>query len=152
MGNLVQRTISMGHKYFEGKVSNKKISDSVDETFISKINDLDKSVTESMDDYHVSDALSNIFNLFRDTNKYIDETAPWVLAKDESKKDRLDTVLYNLLEAIRVGAVLLEPFMPDTSEKILTQLNISDKSLSFNENNNYELNKAEPLFNRIEVK
>ncbi len=152
LGNLVQRTISMGHKYFEGKVSNKKISDSVDETFISKINDLDKTVTESMDDYHVSDALSNIFNLFRDTNKYIDETAPWVLAKDESKKDRLDTVLYNLLEAIRVGAVLLEPFMPDTSEKIFAQLNISDKSLSFNENNNYELNKAEPLFNRIEVK
>ena len=110
LGNLVQRTISMGKKYFDGKVANKKIYDSVDEEFINNINSLYDNVCKKMDNLQVSDSLTEIFNLLRASNKYIDVTTPWTLAKDEASKDRLETVLYNLLEAIRVSAVLLNPF------------------------------------------
>ena len=152
LGNLVQRTISMGHKYFEGDISNKKITDSVDKGFIKLINELEKNVIEKMDGLQISDAISEIFNVLRASNKYIDETTPWILAKDESLKDRLETVLYNLLESIRVCAILLEAFLPETSEKILSQIQNDVKEISYVEDNHYQLGTASPLFMRIDVK
>ena len=151
LGNLVQRTISMGNKYFDGKITNKNVSDELDNEFLKSINSLFDSVCLKMDKLEISDAISEIFNLLRASNKYIDETTPWVLAKDESKLDRLETVLYNLLEAIRVSAVLLKPFLPDTSDSIMNQLNISNNSFEFVSLNNYTLNKPTPLFMRIDV-
>lgn len=151
LGNLVQRTISMGNKYFDGKVSNKKVSDPLDEEFIKNINSLEENVTSKMDKLQVADAIGEIFNVLRASNKYIDETTPWVLAKDEALQDRLETVIYNLLESIRVCAVLLEPFMPETSSKILEQINISDKKFSFVEDSKYELGKPSALFMRIDT-
>ena len=149
LGNLVQRTISMGNKYFDGKVSNKKVVEEIDNNYISMINDLDKKVTEDMNIYHIADAITKIFDVLRASNKYIDETMPWVLAKEEDKKDRLETVLYNLLEGIRVCGRLLEPFMPDTSKKIIAQINNTDEELNYSENNTYNLNSPYPLFARI---
>ncbi|MBR2246587.1 MAG: class I tRNA ligase family protein, partial [Bacilli bacterium] len=122
----------------------------IDKEFIDSINTLDEKVTSKMNEYKVSDAISEIFNVLRDSNKYIDETTPWVLAKDESKKDRLETVIYNLLESIRVCGILLEPFMPDTSKNILKQLNIDTKDINYVENNKYSLSKPEILFARID--
>lgn len=151
LGNLVQRTISMGNKYFDGKVSNKKVSDALDEEFIKNINSLEENVTSKMDKLQVADAIGEIFNVLRASNKYIDETTPWVLAKDEALQDRLETVIYNLLESIRVCAVFLEPFMPETSSKILEQINISDKTFSFVEDTKYELGKPSALFMRIDT-
>ena len=150
LGNLVQRTISMGHKYFEGKVENKKVVEDVDKDFIGLINSLDKKVEEQMDSLHIADALTEIFDVLRASNKYIDDTTPWILAKEEDKVDRLNTVLYNLFESIRVCGLILEPFMPDTSKEILKQLNIEDNSLNYNEDNKYELGEAHPLFQRID--
>ena len=151
LGNLVQRTISMGNKYFDGKVSNKKVLEDIDNNFIDSINSLYDKVSKNMDDLFISDAIGEIFNVLRASNKYVDDTTPWVLAKDESKKDRLETVIYNLLESIRVCGVLLKPFIPGTSDNILEQLNISDKTTKFNESNSYELGSPSPLFNRIEL-
>ncbi len=150
LGNLVQRTISMGHKYFEGKITNKKIEEDVDKEFIKEINSLKDITFEKMDKLQVADAISEIFNVLRRSNKYIDETTPWILAKEEAKKDRLETVLYNLLESIRVCALLLEPFMPDTSKEILKQINNDNNSLELLDNNTYNLGEANPLFKRIE--
>ena len=152
LGNLVQRTISMGNKYFEGKVTNKKVSDELDVEFINKINALYDNVSAKMDKLQISDAISEIFELLRASNKYIDETTPWTLAKDEALTDRLETVLYNLLEAIRVSAVLLNPFLTKTSESIFEQINNECKDLKYNEENEYSLNKPTALFMRIEVK
>ncbi len=152
LGNLVQRTISMGNKYFDGKVSNKNKLDDVDKNFIQSINSLDKKVSEKMDSLQISDALTEIFNVLRLSNKYIDETTPWILAKDDSLKDRLETVIYNLLESIRVCAVELIPFLTNTSEKIFDQLNTKDQAVKFKNNNNYNLNKPTPLFLRIDTK
>ena len=152
LGNLVQRTISMGKKYFDGKVTNKKANNEFSDKFINSINLVDKKVTAKMDELQISDAISEIFEVLRASNKYIDETTPWVLAKDESKKDELETVLYHLLESIRVCANLLEPFLPETSEKILRQINIDNKELKFVEDNKYELNDPKPLFLRIDQK
>lgn len=151
LGNLVQRTISMGNKYFDGKVSNKKVADSLDKEFIKNINSLEENVTSKMDKLQVADAIGEIFNLLRASNKYIDETTPWLLAKDEALQARLETVIYNLLESIRVCAVFLEPFMPETSSKILEQINISDKTFSFVEDSKYELGKPSALFMRIDT-
>ena len=151
LGNLVQRTISMGNKYFDGKVSNKKVLEDIDNNFIDSINSLYDKVSKNMDDLFIGDAIDEIFNVLRASNKYVDDTTPWVLAKDESKKDRLETVIYNLLESIRVCGVLLKPFIPGTSDNILEQLNISDKTTKFNESNSYELGSPSPLFNRIEL-
>ena len=142
----------MGNKYFEGKVSNKKVSDSIDKEFINNINSLSSKVIAKMDGLQISDAISEIFNLLRASNKYIDETTPWVLAKDDSLKDRLETVIYNLLEAIRVSAVFLEPFLTHTSEEIFKQINSSCKEFGYMEDNLYELNTPTPLFMRIDVK
>ena len=127
LGNLVNRTISMTNKYFDGAVTDKKVADdedakAVDADLKAVTENTPKAVEAKMDELRVADAITEIFNLFKRCNKYIDETMPWALAKDESKKDRLETVLYNLLESIKAGAVLLESFMPDTSAKILAQL------------------------------
>ncbi len=150
LGNLVQRTISMGNKYFDGKVSNKKVSEDVDTDFINLINGLDKKVENCMEDYHISDALAEIFTVLRASNKYIDDTTPWILAKDEAKQDRLETVLYNLLESIRVCGSLLLPFLPDTSCEIHKQINNKKTDLSYLEDNSYELGQPSPLFQRID--
>ena len=150
LGNLVQRTISMGNKYFDGKVTNTNVSSEVDNNFVALINGLNAKVEEKMENYLVSDALTEIFNVLRASNKYIDDTTPWILAKDESSKDRLETVIYNLLEAIRVCAVLLNPFMRHTSEEILRQLNNRVEDFKYVEDNKYELGKSVVLFQRLD--
>ena len=127
LGNLVNRTISMTNKYFGGVVTDKKTtldeeSAAVDADLKSVVENTPLAVEKKMDDLRVADAITEIFNLFKRCNKYIDETMPWALAKEEDKKDRLETVLFNLLESIRSGARQLEPFMPETAQKILTQL------------------------------
>ena len=152
LGNLVQRTISMGNKYFEGNVTNKKQSTEFDKDLIDKINSLEEKVSDKMDKLQISDAITEIFNVLRSSNKYIDETTPWVLAKDESKQDELETVIYNLLESIRVCAVLLESFLPDTSKKILTQINNQKNDTKHLEDNSYKLGEPSPIFKRIDVK
>lgn len=129
LGNLVNRTISMGNKYLGGVIEDKKVTEAVDDDLKAKALDVPKKVAESMDKLRVADAISEIFSLFKRCNKYIDETEPWVLGKDESKKERLSTVLYNLAESITIGASLLGAFMPDTTEKILAQLHAQKRSI-----------------------
>lgn len=123
LGNLVNRTISMSNKYFDGIVTNENVSEEVDEDLKRVVTGAVKIVTAKMDELRVADALTEIMNLFKRCNKYIDETTPWILAKEEASKPRLATVLYNLVESITIGASLLKSFMPETSEKILSQLN-----------------------------
>ncbi len=157
LGNLVNRTISMSNKYFKGEVSNPKVAEPVDEELISLALDTPKRVEKLMDELHVGDALDEIFVLLKRCNKYIDETTPWVLAKDEAKKDRLATVLYNLLESIRFAAVLLQSFMPETAEKILVSIGTEQKSLESletfgNLDSTKVVKKPEILFARIDEK
>ncbi len=123
LGNLVNRTISMSNKYFGGVVENKNVAEAVDQDLKDTILAAVKKVDDKMEELRVADAITEIFSIFKRCNKYIDETMPWALAKDETKQDRLATVLYNLVEGITIGASLLESFMPDTTAKILTQLN-----------------------------
>lgn len=130
LGNLVNRTISMSNKYFDGEVNNKKVTEDVDKELIDYALDTRIRVSNAMDKLRVADAITEIFNLFKRCNKYIDETMPWALAKEEDKKDRLATVLYNLVESIIIGATLLEAYMPETSEKILKQLNASKRKVN----------------------
>ena len=130
LGNLVNRTISMSNKYFGGEVRNGGASDAVDEDLKNVVLASVKKVESKMNELRVADAITEIFNIFRRCNKYIDETMPWALAKDEAQKERLATVLYNLVEAITIGASLLESFMPDTSKKILAQLHAQKRALS----------------------
>ena len=130
LGNLVNRTVSMTNKYFGGTVTDKNVTEDVDADLKAVAENTPKAVEEKMDRLRVADAITEIFNLFKRCNKYIDETMPWVLAKDEAKKDRLETVLWNLIQSISVGAELLESFMPSTSKKILEQLgggHVTDK-------------------------
>ena len=130
LGNLVNRTVSMTNKYFGGTVTDKGVADEFDADLKAVMNKLPALVEEKMNELRVADAMTEIFNLFKRCNKYIDETMPWVLAKDEAKKDRLETVLWNLIQGISAGAALLESFMPSTSEKILEQLgggHVTDK-------------------------
>ena len=122
LGNLVNRTVSMTNKYFGGTVTDKGVVEDVDADLKAVIENTPKAVDAKMNDLRVADAITEIFNLFKRCNKYIDETMPWALAKDEAKKDRLETVLWNLIQGISAGAVLLESFMPSTSKKILEQL------------------------------
>ena len=150
LGNLVNRTISMANKYFDGKVSNKNVTTEFDNDLITQIKELDGKVDNDMDHLEIGKALDKIFDLLRRSNKYIDETTPWVLAKDENEKDKLETVMYNLLESIRVSAVELEPFMPETSENILKQLNTSNKETTYQEDNSYATATPVPLFQRID--
>ncbi len=123
LGNLVNRTISMSNKYFGGVVENKGVADEMDADLKAAALGVYDKVESKMAELRVADALTEIFNLFKRCNKYIDETEPWALAKDEAKRDRLATVLYNLVEGISIGAGLLEPFMPETTQRIMKQLN-----------------------------
>ncbi len=150
LGNLVNRTISMVNKYFDGKVSNKNVLDTYDNELISMIQNLDSKIEKKMDNLEIGASLDEIFDVLRRSNKYIDEAEPWVLAKDESKKDRLETVLYNLLESIRVCGIFLSPYLPDTSEKIKTQINNSRSELTYLNDNYYEVSNPEALFMRID--
>jgi methionyl-tRNA synthetase len=158
LGNLVNRTISMSNKYFDGIVSDGKAAEAVDEDLKAVVLEEVKKVQEKMEKLRVADAMTAIFNIFRRSNKYIDETTPWTLAKDEALKSRLETVLYNLTEAIAIGASLLDSFMPDTSKKILSQLNTSKRELSqMNEfgvypSGNKVTDKPEILFARMDIK
>ena len=155
LGNLVNRTIAMSNKYFCGEVMPSDTTEAVDDDLKKVLIDSVKEVEKCMDDFRVSDALETIFSAARRSNKYIDETTPWLLAKDESKKARLGTVLYNLLESIRIIAVQLKPFMPETSDKILAQLNTNIDSyesiMSFGALQvGSHVGTAVPLFNRID--
>ena len=157
LGNLVNRTISMSYKYFDGIVLEPTCKEEMDIDLINSVSNLYKIVDEKMEELHISEAIDAIFDVLRKCNKYIDDTTPWVLAKDETKKDRLATVLYNLLESIRICAILLSPFMPTSVDKILYQLNTkvtsydSCKKFGQIEINN-QLNKPEPIFLRIDKK
>lgn len=158
LGNLVNRTISMSNKYFDGVVKNPGVKEDVDNELIQLALETPRNVNKHMETLHVSDAITDIFTLLRRSNKYIDETCPWILAKDEAKQDRLQTVLYNLLESIRISAVLLEPFIPDTSKKILDQIQTKQTTFDTIETfGNLEegikvVEKPEILFNRIDEK
>lgn len=157
IGNLVNRSITMVNKYFDGVLSVNNVHDELDDELLEAKRSLPKRVEDKMEVFRVSEAISEIVNFFRRCNKYIDETEPWNLAKDEEQSDRLQTVLYNLMDSIRVGAILLESFVPETSKKILDQLNIDDRSLeaaSFE--NAFPLNhriteKPEIIFHRLDV-
>ncbi len=154
LGNLVNRTISMAKKYFDGIVPEIGLKDSIDDDLYNTINTAKINVDNLMNNLHVADALDNVFEIFRRSNKYIDETTPWILAKEENTQ-RLQTVIYNLLESIRIGSVLLSPFLPETSEKIFSQLNtnvISYESIdSFNGLvAGTKLNDPEPIFVRLD--
>ena len=155
LGNLVNRTIGMANKYFDGVITNTNVKEDIDDALIKEAIDLKNVVNDYMDKLEVSKAITSIFDLLRNCNKYIDETMPWVLAKDETKKDRLNTVLYNLIECIRISTILLQAFIPDTCSKIFNQINTDNTSYeSINNFGGYKsgtkVNKAEVLFQRIE--
>ena len=158
LGNLVNRTISMSNKYFGGVVTNTGVTEEVDEDLKNVVLTCRIKVAECMDKLKVADAISEIFTLFKRCNKYIDETMPWALAKDETKQDRLNTVLYNLVESIVIGASLLEPYMPDTSVKILNQLNAAKRKVTelgrfgLYPSGNKVTETPEILFARLDVK
>ena len=158
LGNLVNRTISMSNKYFGGTVENTKITTPVDEDLKTAVLEVVKKTDQKMEQLRVADAISEIFNIFRRSNKYIDETMPWALAKDEAQHGRLATVLYNLVEAITIGASLLEPFMPETSQKILAQLKTDRRELSQMDSfglypsGNQVTDAPEILFARMDIK
>ena len=155
LGNLVNRTIGMANKYFNGVVENKNISEEVDEDLKKQVLELKNKVEENIDKFKVADSLENIIEVYRRCNKYIDETMPWVLAKDETKQDRLATVLYNLIESIRQATVLLQAYLPETSEKIFNQLNTNYNTYDTLDKFGYyvsgtKVNSPEVLFKRIE--
>ena len=158
LGNLVNRTVSMSNKYFGGVVANCGITDGFDKDLIDVALDTKIRVNAKMDKLRVADAITEIFNLFKRCNKYIDETTPWILAKDPDKKERLSTVLYNLVESITIGASLLAPFMPETAEKIFSQLNSSERSMEelemfgLYESGLKVVDKPQILFARLDMK
>jgi len=158
LGNLVNRTVSMSNKYFNGVVTNPGCSYPVDEDLINVVTTTRNRVIEKMDKLRVADAITEIFALFKRCNKYVDETEPWVLAKDETKKERLATVLYNLVEGISIGANLLEPFMPETSAKVLAQLNAQKRPMDsldifgMYKSGTKVVEKPEILFARLDAK
>ncbi|WP_411336882.1 methionine--tRNA ligase [Ruminococcus gauvreauii] len=158
LGNLVNRTISMSNKYFGGVVTNTGVNEPVDDELKAVVQATRDKVANKMEELRVADSMTEIFSLFKRCNKYIDETMPWALAKDESKKDRLATVLYNLVESICIGTSLLESYMPETAEKIFGQLNAGRRS--YDELNRFGLypsggkvtEKPEILFARLDIK
>ena len=157
LGNLVNRTISMSNKYFDGVVENTNVVEDLDQEFKNKVVNLGSAVKSKMDELRIADAIDEIFEVLRASNKYIDETLPWALAKDETKQDRLKTVLYNLIESIRVCAVYLQAFLPDTSKRIFEQINTDlttyESTKEFGQfASGTVLNKPEILFARIEKK
>ena len=156
VGNLVNRTLSMLTKYFEGIIENSEVKTEYDEDLINLVINTESKVEKYMELLEIPEALDSIFEIFRRCNKYIDETTPWLLAKEENK-DKLKTVLYNLLESIRIGAILLTPYLPDTANEILRQLNTSKKDLDtikeFGElETNIHINDFKPIFMRVEKK
>ena len=156
LGNLVNRTIAMSKKYFDGKVMSPSFTEELDDELKNAAFEAVKNVDKYINDYHMADAVESIMTFAKRCNKYIDETAPWTLAKDESKKDRLGTVLYNLLESIRFISVLMSPFMPETSEKIFEQINCDIKTYDSLEafgslKEGTLLGEASPLFARIDA-
>ena len=156
LGNLVNRTISMTNKYFEGEVKAPTASEPIDDELIKLALQTPLKVEKKMDELRVSDSIDEILTLLRRSNKYIDETQPWILGRDESKKERLGTVLYNLLESIRIAAVLLEPYLPETADNILKQLNTDKRDwgslLEFNGMvPGQKVGTPEILFARIDV-
>ena len=158
LGNLVNRTISMSNKYFDGVVKSTGVTEEVDADLKAVVTSTRDKVAEKMKNLRVADAITEVFNLFRRCNKYIDETAPWVLAKDEATKDRLAEVLYNLVESITIGACLLKSFLPETADRILTQLNTGMREyddldkFGLYENGNKVTEKPEILFARLDAK
>ena len=158
LGNLVNRTISMSNKYFGGVVTKTGVEENVDADLKAVVTGTKAKVAAKMEDLRVADSITEIFNLFKRCNKYIDETMPWALAKDEAKKDRLAEVLYNLVESITIGASLLESFMPETTEKILAQLNGEKRSyeeldqFGLYPSGNKVTDKPEILFQRLDLK
>jgi methionyl-tRNA synthetase len=158
LGNLVNRTISMSNKYFGGVVENRGVVEEVDEDLKAFALAVPGKVAQKMEKLRVADAMTEVFSLFKRCNKYIDETMPWALAKDETKQDRLATVLYNLVEGICIGATLLESFMPETTERILAQLNTGKRTLEDLEtfglypSGNKVTEKPEILFARLDIK
>ena len=158
LGNLVNRTISMSNKYFGGVVNKTGVEEDVDADLKAVVTGTRDKVAAKMDQLRVADAISEVFTLFKRCNKYIDETMPWALAKDETKQDRLNTVLYNLVESIVIGASLLEPYMPDTSVKILNQLNAAKRKVTelgrfgLYPSGNKVTETPEILFARLDVK
>ena len=158
LGNLVNRTISMSNKYFGGVVENKGVTEPVDDDLKNFILSVPAKIDAKMEKLRVADAITEVFTIFKRCNKYIDETMPWALAKDESKQDRLATVLYNLVEGICIGTTLLESFMPDTTKRILGQLNASERSLEdlktfgLYPSGNKVTDKPEILFARMDIK
>ena len=157
LGNLVNRTVAMVNKYFDGVLPCNTCEDEIDASFKADILSALPAMEKAFDDFRIADAVEAVINSAKRSNKYIDETAPWALAKDEEKKDRLSTVLYNLLEAIRIIAAELVPFMPETAEAILNQINCNEKSydsiLTFGAYTvGTKVNAATPLFNRIDAK
>ena len=158
LGNLVNRTISMSNKYFGGVVANCGVTDGFDKDLMDVALDTKLKVVHKMSKLRVADAMTEIFNLFKRCNKYIDETTPWILAKDPAQKERLSTVLYNLVESITIGASLLAPFMPETAEKIFAQLNSSERTMDelemfgLYESGKKVVAKPEILFARLDVK
>ena len=155
LGNLVNRTLAMVNKYFDGEIKEPSNKTELDNELIKAALETVKIVDEKMEDLHVSEALEAIINLARKCNKYIDDTTPWLLAKEESQKDRLGTVMYNLLESIRFIAVLLQPFIPDTASKIFEQLGSDERGLDTLNNfgglkPSTKVGIGEPLFKRIE--
>lgn len=157
LGNLVNRTISMSNKYFNGIVENKDVTEEVDEDLKAFVTGAKEKVSKKMEELRVADAITEIFAVFKRCNKYIDETMPWVLAKQEEKKDRLASVLYNLTEGIYIGATLLAAYMPKTSEKILSQLQVKERSLAscaefgLYPSGNQVTQKPEILFARLDI-
>ena len=158
LGNLVNRTISMSNKYFGGVVENKGVTEPVDDDLKNFILSVPAKVDAKMEKLRVADAITEVFTIFKRCNKYIDETMPWALAKDESKQDRLATVLYNLVEGICMGTTLLESFMPETTKRILSQLNASERTLEdlktfgLYPSGNKVTDKSEILFARMDIK
>ena len=158
LGNLVNRTISMSNKYFDGVVKSTGVTEEVDADLKAVVTSTRDKVAEKMKNLRVADAITEVFNLFRRCNKYIDETAPWVLAKDEATKDRLAEVLYNLVESITIGACLLKSFLPETADRILAQLNTGMREyddldkFGLYENGNKVTEKPEILFARLDAK
>ena len=155
LGNLVNRTIGMANKYFEGIIENKNVKEDIDNKLIDEAESLKNNVDKYMEKLEVSKSLDTIFDLLRSSNKYIDETMPWVLAKDDTKRDRLATVLYNLIESIRIATVLLQAFIPDTADKIFYQINTDLKGYDTIDNfggyvSGTKVNNPEVLFKRIE--
>ena len=158
MGNLVNRTIAMSNKYFGGEVCDKGVKEAVDDDLKAVVTAVGPAVEKKMDQLRVADAITEIFTIFKRCNKYIDETEPWVLAKDPEKKDRLATVLYNLVEGITIGASLLEPFMPETTGKILAQLQTGKREyeqldqFGLYPSGSHVTDKPEILFARMDLK